>query len=235
MSRQGCDGRPWTRTLWLLLGLLPACWEIRTWLGRQGLRWGAHRVSLTPGSIWTLHVIMQVIINQQELFRGLPVTRQTFVLWLPSQACWTQGPSDKIAAHTVSARRSGPLHSCSKAGAGLVTWQPCWSAEEDMQIRVCLFKTKGFLWKNHREAGEGEAKLRTNLTKHLFVKQTRWCRHRSVQDKPKAKCKEKKKKKEETDKQKPFGLWWNDSEADQLCSRNKRKEHWLYKQWINTY
>ena len=73
-----------------------------------------------------------------------------------------------------------------------------------MQIRLCLFNTKGFLRENHREAGEGEAKLGVNLTKHLFMKQARGCRHRSVQDEPKQSAKERRKK-GKTDRQKTFG------------------------------
>lgn len=52
-------------TFWLLLSLLPAHWKIRIWPTSKGLHRGAHRVSFLPGSVGTLGVIMQVIINQQ--------------------------------------------------------------------------------------------------------------------------------------------------------------------------
>ena len=190
VSCRGCDRSAWTRTFWLLPGLLPARWEIRTWPSRQGL----------PHSWQHLNPPCGYHQSAGSCFRDAQSARQTFELWLPSQACWTQGPSDKRTAHTVSARCSGPLKQL------LQGWRWAGHLAALLECRgrcrlECLFNTKGFLWENHREAGEGEAKLGMNLTKHLFVKQARWCRLRSVQAEPKAKCKEKKKRKKgKTDK-----------------------------------
>lgn len=56
---------PGSGTFWLLLSLLPAGWEIRTWPTSKGPPGGARGVSLMLGSAGMLCVIMQVITNQQ--------------------------------------------------------------------------------------------------------------------------------------------------------------------------
>lgn len=106
-------------TCCLLPSLLPACWKIRIWPTSQGLHKGARKVSLMPGSIWTLGVIMQVIINQQAAaFRTSSREGKHLSLWFPPRVYRPRAHQTR-ELHTQSMPAAlDHLNSCSRSASG---------------------------------------------------------------------------------------------------------------------